>query len=176
MHAQCKLWCEKVKERFSEHFKDKRVLEIGSANINGVLRYLFEGGEYIGIDVKPYDCVDVVSIAHKYDEPPESFDVIYSTSTLEHDKYFKKTLQKMVELLKPGGLMFFTAGTLWAEHGTPKNKPEDSLTSKIKHWIGYYHNLEPSDVTQSIDLNKSFSEWEMHLDSGLDLDFWGIKR
>ena len=176
MHTQCNAWCEKLKDKFPKYFKNKKVLEVGSAYINGSIRGKFDNCRYIGIDVKPHEDVDVVSIAHEFKAKANSFDVIYSINSLEHDMYFRKTLKKMIKLLKPGGLMFFSAASLWKEHGTSKHGPEASMTSQIKNWSNYYHNMKPIDIVKSIDLNKTFSEWEMKLDSGLDLNFWGIKK
>jgi len=177
MNAQQRNWVTGLKKRLPEHFRGKKVLEIGSVDINGNLRDLFKKCDYTGIDVKPGKGVDVVCIAHKFKTPKESFNVIYSTSQLEHDMYYKKTLKKMVELLKPGGLMFFLAPSLWFPHGITNYKPDDSLTTQMGNkWANYYHNITPMDIVKNIDLNKVFLEWEMRLDSGMDIAFWGLKR
>lgn len=177
VHTQQLAWAESIKNKFPAHFKNKRVLEIGAANINGSVREFFQDCEYIGIDVAPYSGVDIVSVAHEYSEPDGSFQVVCSTSELEHDMYWLKTLKKMVDLTCSGGLIFFSCASLWKEHGTEKSTPNDSLTVGIsKEWAHYYKNITPQDITKVLNLNKIFMEWQLGLDSGLDLTFWGIKR
>lgn len=175
MHTQQRNWIKTIKDKFPTFFENRRVLEFGSVNINGSIRDDFTNCDYVGVDVAPAQGVDVVSIAHKYNSEP--FDVVYSTSELEHDMYWVKTLKKMVELLNPGGLMFFSCGSLWEEHGTEKYQPGNSLSVGIsKEWANYYKNITPNDVTSTLDLNKIFSDWNLSLDSGMDLTFWGVKR
>jgi len=177
MHTQQRLWCEGVKQKFPSYFTGKKVLEIGSANINGDLRYLFTDCEYIGIDVAPYGGVDVVSVAHEYDVPDGSFDVVYSASSLEHDMYWQKTLPKMTVLTKQEGLMFFSCGSTWSPHGCNLHMPEHSLSSKIsEEWANYYKNITVNDVVSVLDLTGLFREWQVGLDSGMDLTFWGVRR
>ena len=47
-HAQ-RLFFTRVKHRFPERFDGCSVLDIGSLDINGNNRYLFNGGTYIGM-------------------------------------------------------------------------------------------------------------------------------
>jgi SAM-dependent methyltransferase len=178
MNTQVHNWGNKVKEKHPQYFVDNKVIEIGSANINGSLRELFTGGEYIGLDVAPYAGVDVVSIAHEYTDKPDGyFDVVFSTSALEHDMFWEKTLRKMVDLLRQGGLMFISVASTWPEHGCSRHCPEHSLTTKInQEWADYYRNITAGDLAGVIDLNKEFLDWEMTLDSGMDLTFIGLKR
>ena len=117
-HPIQELWCKQIKKEYPEYFKNKKVIDIGSLDINGNNRGLFTNCEYIGVDVIPGKNVDIVSIAHKLEFNNESFDVIISTNALEHDMYFPLTMKKMYNLLKPNGLLFFTAAHKWKEHGT----------------------------------------------------------
>ena len=61
-HAQ-RLFFTRVKHRFPERFDGCSVLDIGSLDINGNNRYLFNGGTYIGIDVGQGRNVDVRSVS-----------------------------------------------------------------------------------------------------------------
>ena len=177
MNQQTRIWVEDVKSKNPDFFGNSRVLEVGSANINGSTRDLFVGGEYIGIDVAPYSCVDVVVICHEYKEPDESFDVVYSTNSLEHDMYWKKSLRKMYKLTRPGGLMFFMVASTWPEHGCSRHMPEHSLTSlKGKPWLDYYKNLEAKDIVSVLDFNELFTDWEMGLYYNMAIGFWGRKK
>lgn len=173
------IWKEQLKQHFPRFFNGIRVLDVGSADINGNNKTLFNASDYVGIDVLPHKNVDVVSIAHEYNAPKWSFDVVCSTSELEHDKYWKETLLKMVELLKPGGMLWFTCASRRGEHGTKKANPNDSLTVQLpdEEWNNYYRNIRKEDVQNVLDLDKIFSEYEMEYSKDdMFLKFWGIKR
>lgn len=169
-------FCKNVKKKYPEHFKNIRALDVGSLDINGNNKELFKGCEYIGLDIIEGKNVDVVSIAHEYQAPPESFDTIVSTNAFEHDMYFCKSLHKMVELLKPGGLMFFSCASSWKEHGTLKTSPSQSATSGYsKEWENYYKNLVPEDVTDCLDLDDIFQTYSLKV-VHKDLQFIGVKK
>jgi SAM-dependent methyltransferase len=168
-------WCEDIKNQFPTFFKNSKVLDIGSLDINGNNRHLFTNCHYVGVDVVKGKNVDVISIAHELTFPDESFDVVLSTNALEHDMYWDKTLKKMVKLLKPEGLMFFSVACSWNEHGTINTSPSQSGTSKMsKIWANYYRNLKKSDIENALNLPsifKTFSLCTCHK----DLQFHGIK-
>jgi SAM-dependent methyltransferase len=132
-----------------------RVLEIGSGDVNGSCRGLFPAAaEYVGCDVAAGPGVDVVCAAEDLRFPDASFDVVFSTETLEHDETYADTLRTAVRLARPGGLVFFTCATTGrAEHGTRRTAPEACLA------VGdYYRNLTESDVRAAIDVDACFSE------------------
>jgi len=174
-------WCKKIKIDYPDYFINKRVLDIGSLDINGNNKELFENCDYVGLDVIEGKNVDIVCIAHEY-KPDKLFDVVLSTNALEHDIYYKKTLRKMVKLLKSGGLMFISAPHEWHEHGTVEHKPEHSGTSQMhKEWANYYRNVNIEDITETLNLEEIFYEFYIGISShikmrGRDLRFWGIKK
>lgn len=119
MHTEVRDWFKTLKESSPELFKDVSVLEAGSYDINGSVRpYFAEAKEYIGIDWRPGPGVDVVSLVHKFSGRPLGyFDVIVSTSFLEHDPYWKSSLWNMLDLLKAGGTLIITcAGPDFGPH------------------------------------------------------------
>lgn len=86
-------------------------LEAGSLDVNGTVRPLFVNArKYVGVDWRPGPCVDVVSLVHEMPFEAESFDVVVSSSMLEHDPYWQKSLTKMVDVLKPDGVLMLTWG------------------------------------------------------------------
>lgn len=175
MHPVQVEWCKSIKEKFQDYFVDKRILDIGSLDINGNNRYLFTNCEYIGLDVVCGKNVDIVCIAHEYHVKDETFDVVMSTNALEHDIYYAKTLNRMIELLKPGGLIFFSVSSYWKEHGTLKVGAQSSGTSKMGQiWSNYYKNLVESDIKEVLDL-VNFERYEFSMEKK-DTRFWGIKR
>jgi len=177
-HEAQKNFCLRVKERFPEAFRGGTVLDVGSLDVNGNNRYLFEGSSYIGLDVGPGPNVDVVAPVHLVEMfSPESFSVVVSTECFEHDMHFAHSLRKIVSLLRPGGLFFFTAaGEGRPEHGTTRSCPGDSpLTVAIPDWSDFYKNVTRQDVECALDLDRTFEAWDFESSPG-DIYFWGIKR
>ena len=172
------LWKKDIYEKFKTIFLDGRVLEIGAGLSHS--RPFFPGTkEYLGLDVVPSVGVNIISIAHEYKEPDGSFDVVCSFSSLEHDMYWKKTLVKMVELTRYGGLVLFSCCFNWKEHGTKRTSPEQSYNTQIsEEWANYYENRNADDIKKVWNVDKIFSEYYLGLnpyDDGL-LCFWGIKK
>ena len=163
-------YCKKIKSKLPEYFKDNRVLDCGSLDVNGNNRHLFQNCEYIGIDVGEGKNVDVVSKIHEYNSDP--FDVIISTEALEHDKYYRDSLKNMFNLLKSGGLLLITcASTNRPEHGTKRTKPEDA---PLLEW-DYYKNLTEEDFREVLDMTL-FSEYSFETQRNeQDLNFYGVK-
>jgi SAM-dependent methyltransferase len=96
-----------------EHIRGKRVLEVGSRNINGSAREYVEtlGPEmYLGIDINEGPGVNVVmdisnvnTLGFQY-----PLDVIITTEMLEHAKDWKAAIMNMKGLLPPGGMIILT--------------------------------------------------------------------
>lgn len=183
-HTEQIEFCTSVKSLYPEMFKNKRVLDIGSLDINGNNRYLFEDCEYIGIDIGAGKNVDVVCRGHEY-KSDEKFDVIISTECFEHDKYYTETLQNAYNLLKNGGLLLFScAAPGRPEHGTTRTSPKDSPFT-----TDYYKNLSEEDISDvfyeegtdesaNLFIGDLFTEYKFQTRTGFpqDLYFYGIKR
>ncbi len=175
-HPVQQIFCDNVKKMFPKHFTCSKVIDIGSLDINGNNKGLFHNCEYIGLDIVKGKNVDVVSVAHEYKNHDGMFDVVISTNAMEHDMHYPKTLVKMVELLKPGGLLFFSVANGWKEHGTLDTSPSQSATSQMgAAWSNYYRNLEPKNITNVLDLGTIFEPYSLEIENK-DLQFWGIKR
>jgi SAM-dependent methyltransferase len=174
-HPSQRQWCEVTKYRFPDFFDKKRVLDVGSLDINGSNKDLFTNCEYIGIDVGEGKNVDVVCKAHEYKAEP--FDVIISTECFEHDQHIAETLPHIITLLKPGGLFVFTCATEGRlPHGCEQRSPQDSpLTMQRDDWNhSYYRNLTANDVCSMLDMNL-FKDFHFNL-IDLDIRFYGIKK
>jgi len=177
---------KKVKRKFPKYFKgDIKVLDVGSYDINGSNRFLFEKNtNYLGLDIMEGPNVDIVSRCHKYKGEDESFDLIISTECFEHDMYYKKSIKKIVNLLKPGGIFIFTCATTGRpEHGTLRTTPENSatalaeLTEEEIEWKNYYKNLTKEDIKQILNLKKVFKIFKFGKHKRTcDLYFYGIKH
>jgi SAM-dependent methyltransferase len=153
-----------VKDKYPEFFAGKRVLEVGSLNINGTVRDFFADCDYVGCDLGEGPGVDIVCAGQDLDFPDNSFDTVCSCECFEHNPAYKETFRNMVRMLKPGGLLFFTCATTGRpEHGTKRTTPGDAP------FCGdYYQNLVASDFDIT-GLTGEFSTLKT------DLRFYGTK-
>lgn len=177
-HEEHYRFFQRVKDRYPDFFVGKKVLDIGSLDINGCNRPLFKECSYIGLDIGPGPNVDIVCLAHLFSAPDESFDVVVSSNAFEHDMHLSMTIKKAVAILKPGGLFFFVCKTTGGgEHGTVRTDTFSSPhTSKLDGWKEYYKNVTENDVRSVIDVDSVFCEYEFGTDEiARDLQFYGIK-
>jgi SAM-dependent methyltransferase len=179
-HPEQKAFCERVKALHPSFFKNKRVLDVGSLDINGNNRFLFEESQHIGIDIGPGPNVDIVAIAHEFADPDGSYDVIISTECFEHDMHYAKSIQNIVRMLAPGGMFLFTCATTdRPEHGTRRSDSGVNaplLASQGEDWSDYYKNLTEQDIRDVIDVDRVFTAYAFEVEpTAHDLYFWGIK-
>lgn len=102
------------------------VLDVGSLNINGDLRLLFEkkGNKYTGADMRRGENVDVIVNAHQLTERfgEEHFDMVCCFDTLEHDEAFWVTITHLKAVLKSGGwLLLGVPGGNCPKHDHPQD-------------------------------------------------------
>lgn len=90
----------------------KRVLEVGSFNVNGSLRSHVEAlkpAYYVGIDIREGPGVDRVATAVEMDaEEFDPFDLIICTEMLEHAENWRADVQSMKSLLSSDGWLLVT--------------------------------------------------------------------
>jgi SAM-dependent methyltransferase len=180
MHNQAKDFTLFVKSILGDYFVNKRVLDVGSGDLNGNNRFLFENCDYTGNDVTEAPNVTIVSKTKDLPFGPDTFDTIISTECFEHDPEYKESILKIVSMLKPNGVFCFTcASTGRNEHGTRRANPEDSYGTKgnIADMYDYYKNLVVADINDAVNLSETFSSWNSYYSSeNYDLYFVGIKR
>ena len=116
MHVANNIFWKYIAEKFSDFF-DEDIIEFGSYNVNGTIRDYFKNCKrYIGVDWRSGPCVDVVGLAHevKFNFKAKA---ILSASMLEHDPYWEKSLDNMINHLKLNGILVLTWGAAKnAEH------------------------------------------------------------
>ena len=165
MHEQAKKFTLFVKSILKDYFKNKKVLDVGSGDINGNNRFLFEDCDYTGNDVIDAKNVTIVSKTKDLPFEENTFDTIVSTECFEHDPEYKESFLKIYKILKSNGLFFFTcASTGRKEHGTRRTSPEDSYGTigKLQDMSDYYKNLTEKDVNEVLPLDKLFSCWNTY--------------
>lgn len=180
MHTQARDFTLFVKEILGYYFVNKRVLDVGSGDINGNNRFLFENCHYEGNDVIAANNVTIVSKTKDLPFESSSFDTIVSTECFEHDPEYKLSFLKIYDMLKPNGLFFFTcASTGRAEHGTRRTTPQDSYGTigNLEDMNDYYKNLTEVDLNEVLNLNELFALWDTYYnEESKDLYFFGIKK
>lgn len=99
------------------------VLDIGSLDINGTYKFIFNevNWEYKGADIEIGPNVDIVlESMYKWNNiDDESFDVIISGQTFEHIEFFWLTMEEINRILKPGGHCCLIAPSKGEYHGYP---------------------------------------------------------
>lgn len=180
MHPEARDFTLYVKKILSDFFENKKVLDVGSGDINGNNRFLFTNCEYDGNDVIQANNVTIVSKTKDLPIADNTFDTIISTECFEHDPEYRESFIKIYKMLKPDGLFCFTcASTGRGEHGTRRTTPENSYGAigGLEDMADYYGNLTEKDLNDVLKLNDSFSVWDTYYnDLTKDLYFLGIKK
>jgi SAM-dependent methyltransferase len=96
-----------------EEVAGKRVLEIGSYNVNGSLRQIVQSwgpAEYIGVDIEKGPGVDVVCKGEDLLQMfgKESFDIVLCTEVMEHVVDWKKIISIIKNICRKNGTILLT--------------------------------------------------------------------
>lgn len=121
MHATAYRATERFVNKYvQENHGMLEVLDVGSLDVNGSMKPIFEGFKsYIGLDMREGKNVDVVCNAHKMPFQDNSFDVVVSNQCLEHDPMFWLTFLEMARVVKPCGLIFVCSPSCGPYHPHP---------------------------------------------------------
>jgi len=162
-----------VRDRFPANFKDVKVLEVGSLDINGTIRIFFDHCDYIGCDIGPGAHVDVVCAGQLLDFDDNYFDTVASCECFEHNPHWEDTFRNMHRMTKVGGLIFMSCATTGRpEHGTRSTTPADA-----PHCGDYYRNLTIEDFTSAFPIGDMFDEFHFGTsEETCDLYFFGVKK
>jgi SAM-dependent methyltransferase len=129
----------------------KRVLEVGSFNVNGSPREVLEPLRpcmYLGVDLC---CGPGVDIRCDAESLPtfvcHAFDLVISTETLEHIRDWRKAVNSMKLMVEPGGILIVTA----AAPGYPRHEHPNDFWRFSKHdfkaIFSDYHILEFEEIS-----------------------------
>lgn len=122
MHASSMDHMRDLVSRYLPRNKAQRVVDIGSYDVNGSYKQLFDDPEwtYIGADLEPGPNVDVVlESPYKFPFSSGSVDLLVSGQALEHMDFFWLSWLEMVRTVTPGGLIFLIAPSRGPEHRYP---------------------------------------------------------
>lgn len=101
------------------------VLDIGSYDVNGTYRTIFNAPvyQYTGMDMSPGPNVDIVprDIYQWTEIADETFDVVVSGQVFEHIEYPWLTIKEIARVLKPSGFCILIAPSSGMEHKAPKD-------------------------------------------------------
>jgi SAM-dependent methyltransferase len=104
----------------------KRVIEVGSYDVNGSFRSIvapFNPIEYVGTDMRSGPGVDIECPAENLVSRfgSESFDIVISTSTLEHIRDWKQAVSNIKNICKSEGIVIITAPSNFPFHAFPND-------------------------------------------------------
>lgn len=108
-----------------DDIKGKRVIEVGSYNVNGSLRPLVNAlgpSDYVGVDIMEGPGVDVICDAVDLSNlfAAGSFDFIISTEMIEHVKDWRAIIHNLKNLCRAGGgILVTTRSRGFFYHGYP---------------------------------------------------------
>jgi SAM-dependent methyltransferase len=129
------------------------ILDLGSQDINGCYRPLFElpPWKYLGVDLAAGPNVDVV-LSDPYDWREisrESADVIVAGQTFEHTEFFWETMRQVARTLKPNGLCCIIVPSSGPEHRFP-----------VDCWRMYPDGLRALAGYAGLDVLAAETQWE----------------
>jgi hypothetical protein len=106
---------------YADAFDRARILEVGAGDVNGTLRGCApQDCRYTGIDLAAGPGVDVV-LADPYTYPfnPDTYDIVVSSSCLEHDQMFWLSFAEMCRVLSAGGFIYLNVPSNGSFHRYP---------------------------------------------------------
>lgn len=129
-------------EKFAREYKAGKVLDVGSLDINGSYRDLFD--DYTGFDIQRGKNVDVTSWK---DIGVELFDSVISGQTFEHVEDDGKLMRQIISVLKPNGYCCLIVPSAGPIHNEPdyRRYTVESLT-KLVEAVG----LEVVEIRKSV--------------------------
>jgi SAM-dependent methyltransferase len=138
MHSATFFYCQRiVRELTARRFA---VVELGSRDINGSVRPLFDGQDYTGVDIAPGPGVDVVADGATWGETG-AYDLGLCLEVLEHADTAPEIVANLRRLVRPGGLTIITCAT---DPRAP-HSAVDGMTIKPGE---YYGNVRPADLIE----------------------------
>lgn len=158
MHAEALMFASRALAGIPR--RGQHVVEIGSRDINGSVRQLLDGvASYVGIDVTPGLCVDVVADGATY-QPEQPASVVICMEVLEHTPKGQQMVQNAAHMLTSGGWLVVTCAT---DRRAPHSAADGGA---IRHGE-FYANVAPCDLRGWVDgAGLRITLEEVHADRG----------
>lgn len=166
MHTTAMEDARRFVDRYLSGRKTLSVADVGSFDVNGTMRPLFDrpGWTYCGIDIAKGPNVDhVVSQPYCWAEiETATFDVVVSSQTLEHIRHPWRWMPEVARICAPGGLIYICSPNTWVYHEYPidcwRIWPEGMKALFAEADIDPIHVYFEGNDTTGIGRRKSASE------------------
>ena len=121
MHATSLTLVTGFVSRYMDANVRHRILDVGSADVNGTYKYLFTTKRWIyhGIDLEPYRNVDVITEPFSWPIKSASMSIVVCGQSLEHSRAPWKMAEEIARVTRPGGLCCIVAPWHWPIHFHP---------------------------------------------------------
>ncbi|MBS4095584.1 MAG: methyltransferase domain-containing protein [Sulfuricella sp.] len=152
MHLSSYQNMEKLVGRYLDPAQPLTVFDIGSYDVNGSYRPLFDkpGWQYRGVDLGAGPNVDIVLTSpYRLPMPSDSADLLVSGQAFEHVEFFWVTWLEQVRVLKPGGMIFLIAPSRGPEHRYP-----------VDCWRFYPDGYSALAKYANLELLEVHTDWE----------------
>ena len=121
-NINCIRWA--AKNLAKSEITGKNIIEVGSYDVNGSLRYiveLLEPAKFVGVDIVKGPGVDAICPVENLVETfgKSSFDVVIATCVMEHIRDWKKAVSNIKNICKPGGIILIIVPSDWPYHEFP---------------------------------------------------------
>lgn len=134
------------------------MLDVGAGS--GLFREIFSTFQYIGLDLFPYDVVNVVADARiQLPFQDGSIDIVMLSNVLEHTPDPWLLVRESARVLKPGGMLIGTVPFIAHEH----QEPED--------YLRYTHFM-----LEKLFLDAGYDARVVPLETALDLFEWAHRQ
>ena len=158
MHKSSYEHMQRLVSKYLQPDQGLQVVDIGSYDVNGSYRTLFQQPKwrYTGVDLEAGPGVDVVlDSPYRLPFSDRSADVIVSGQAFEHVEHFWMSWLEMQRVLRPGGLIFLIAPSRGPEHRYPQDC-----------WRFYPDGYRALAKLGDFELLEVHTDWEPHADPG----------
>ncbi len=118
------------------------VLEVGSRDVNGSVRGLFNGAAYTGVDVVDGPGVDVVADAAE-SLPGGPYDAVVCCETFEHASGWVAIVDNASRVLASGGWLLMTMAG-------PGREPHSAIDGGHVRAGEHYANIDPDELGSAV--------------------------
>jgi len=142
MHDTSMKLMEALVEKYLAGGTDLSVLDVGSMDVNGTYRKLFDrpGWKYTGLDIKAGRNVDIVVDGEWSQVADNSYDIVISGQCLEHVKMPWKWSKLVYRVCRPGGMCVVIVPWSYRQHRFPVDcwrVLPDGMISLMSEWTGF---------------------------------------